>query len=174
MENRPELRIGDPERGTAFDRLTELFTNGYLDVAEFDDRTALVARATHQSDLAAVFSDLPHVPGSASIGTSDADPRNDADVELEKVLERGRKVQAVDMIIWPVATALFFLGLFVMDWDYFWAFFPIAGLISIASRAAFGLDDGDEEIFEELDEQERKKRAQRLRLAAQRRKELGQ
>ena len=174
MENRPELRIGDPERSKAFDRLTELFTNGYLDVSEFDERAAVVAHATHRKDLVEVFKDLPHSPGNESINTSDADPRNDADVELEKVMERGRKVQAVDMIIWPVATALFFLGLFVMDWDYFWVVFPIAGLISIASRAAFGLEDEDEKIFEELDEQERKKRAQRLRLAAQRRKELGQ
>ncbi|KXB52682.1 MULTISPECIES: hypothetical protein [Corynebacterium] len=70
---------------------------------------------------------------------------------------------------------LFFLGLFVFDdWDYFWLGLPIAGFASWGVREAVKLSDDDEELYKELKKKGDKDRAERLRLAAERRKELGQ
>lgn len=180
----PDVRVGDPERSEAFDRLTHLFTNGYLSVAEFDARTAELTQATYRSDLDKLFADMPesierNSPAIAQPGDDRPERRTlprefDADAELDKVLSRGKKVQAADTIIWSATMVLFFLGLFVFNWMYFWVVFPIAGLASWGAREFFGLGDEEEEIFEELNASETKKRAERLRVAMERRKELGQ
>ncbi|QPK83555.1 DUF1707 domain-containing protein [Corynebacterium qintianiae] len=175
MDNEPGIRIGDPERARAFDRLTELFTNGYLDVAEFDRRTAQAANANYRNDLTELFADLPdHEVEPLGSARSDVKHVPDADAELDRVLARGKKVQAADAVIWSATMVLFFLGLFVFHFNYFWVVFPIAGIASMAVRGVFGLEDEDEQIFDELTAAEKKKRAERLRLAAQRRRELGQ
>ena len=68
---------------------------------------------------------------------------------------------------------LFFLGLFVFDWDYFWLVFPIAGIASWGVREAVKLSDDDEKLYEELKKKDDKDRAERLRLAAERRRSWG-
>lgn len=174
MEPTPGARIGDPERMAALDRLTDLFTNGYLDVAEFDSRTATAAGATHTGDLEALFADLPK-QSELAVRQENAPVRSaSADEELDRVLARGRKVRSADAVIWAAAMIMFFVGLFVLDWDYFWVAFPVAAFASWGVREVIGLGDDDEEIFDELEEAEKKKRAERLRVAMERRKQLGQ
>ncbi|MCT1554581.1 DUF1707 domain-containing protein [Corynebacterium sanguinis] len=173
MDESRDVRIGDPERSAAFDRLTQLFTNGYLDVTEFDARTAELTRASHRSDLDKLFTDMPE--SIEQYSPTETQPRElDPDAELDRVLTRGKKVQAADTIIWSVTMVLFFLGLFVFHWTYFWVVFPIAGLASWGAREFYGLGDEEEKIFEELNKAESDKRAERLRVAMERRKELGQ
>lgn len=87
---------------------------------------------------------------------------------------RGGLVHGIDAVVWSAAMTLFFLGLFVFDWDYFWLVFPIAGFASWGVRAAVKLSDDDKKLYEELKKKDDKDRAERLRLAAERRKELGQ
>lgn len=87
---------------------------------------------------------------------------------------RGGLVHRIDAVIWSATMILFFLGLFVFDWDYFWLVFPIAGIASWGVREAVKLSDDDEKLYEELKKKDDKDRAERLRLAAERRKELGQ
>lgn len=87
---------------------------------------------------------------------------------------RGGLVHGIDAVVWSAAMTLFFLGLFVFDWSYFWVVFPIAGIASWGVREAVKLSDDDEKLYEELKKKDDKDRAERLRLAAERRKELGQ
>ena len=62
MAEVPDIRIGTAEREQALTRLTEHFSAGRLSVAEFDERSAAAAAATTQSQLDALFADLPSEP----------------------------------------------------------------------------------------------------------------
>ena len=59
MADLPEIRVGTAEREEALSRLGEHFSAGRLSVAEFDERSAIVAAATTKGQIDAVFSDLP-------------------------------------------------------------------------------------------------------------------
>ncbi|MBY8858125.1 DUF1707 domain-containing protein [Nocardia sp. CA2R105] len=59
MADSPDIRIGTAERETAMRRLSDHFAAGRLSVAEFDERSAVVAAATTRGDLVGVFADLP-------------------------------------------------------------------------------------------------------------------
>ena len=172
QDPRPDVRVGDPERMEALDRLTELFTNGYLDVAEFDARTAVAASATRAGDLDALFADVPAGRELAVTSPVAHDP-SAADAELDRIAARGKKVRSADAVIWAAAMVFFFVALFVFDWDWFWVAFPVAAFASAGVRGLYGLGDEDEEIFEELDSAEKAKRTERLRIAMERRRELG-
>jgi hypothetical protein len=54
----PALRIGELERATACDALSEHFAAGRLDPAELDDRLARALAARSHADLQALFRDL--------------------------------------------------------------------------------------------------------------------
>lgn len=54
------LRVGDAERETAIKALGEHLTAGRLDVGEYDQRCADAVAARFQSDLRALFADLPN------------------------------------------------------------------------------------------------------------------
>ncbi|WP_019932996.1 DUF1707 domain-containing protein [Nocardia sp. BMG111209] len=55
----PDIRIGTAEREQAMQRLSDHFAAGRLSVAEFDERSGVVAAAVTRGDLAKVFTDLP-------------------------------------------------------------------------------------------------------------------
>ncbi|MBF6172465.1 DUF1707 domain-containing protein [Nocardia blacklockiae] len=59
MPDSPDIRIGTAEREQAMARLSDHFAAGRLSVAEFDERSAVVAAAVTRGDLAPVFADLP-------------------------------------------------------------------------------------------------------------------
>ncbi|GAA5080603.1 DUF1707 SHOCT-like domain-containing protein [Nocardia iowensis] len=59
MEELPEIRIGTAEREEAMRRLSDHFAAGRLSVAEFDERSAVIAAAVTRGDVAKVFTDLP-------------------------------------------------------------------------------------------------------------------
>lgn len=59
MEELPEVRIGTAEREEAMQRLSDHFAAGRLSVAEFDERSAVVAAAVTRGDVTPVFADLP-------------------------------------------------------------------------------------------------------------------
>lgn len=53
------VRIGTTEREEAIRALSEHLGEGRLDIAEYDQRSALVAAAKTRGDLAEIFDDLP-------------------------------------------------------------------------------------------------------------------
>ncbi|QBS43153.1 DUF1707 domain-containing protein [Nocardia sp. CS682] len=59
MEELPEIRIGTAEREDAMRRLSDHFAAGRLSVAEFDERSAVIAAAVTRGDITPVFADLP-------------------------------------------------------------------------------------------------------------------
>ncbi|AIT59948.1 DUF1707 SHOCT-like domain-containing protein [Corynebacterium doosanense] len=176
MTDDSTYRAGDADRSEALDRLGTYFADGFLTVHEFDERSGRAAGAQTHGELASLFDDLPGL--SASNRAEPPAHRMGSEVaaqeELDDVLARNRKVQAVDAVIWSVTMIAFFLGLFVFHWNFFWVVFPVAALASWGARAVFQLSDEEEELAEELTQKEKEERAERLRLAAEKRRELGQ
>lgn len=177
-----QIRVGDPERSEALDRLGEHFANGYLDVNEFEERTGRAATARTQADLSALFGDLPGgqsqqapVPATRETGSTVAHTtaEQDADRELEEVLERKKKLNRDLGILWSITLVAFFLGMFAFDWDFFWVVFPIAGLLTWGLYEYYDIGDEEDDVLDEILEERSKERAERLRIAHQRRKELG-
>lgn len=172
VSHEPEPRAGDSDRSAALDRLGNYFADGFLTVDEFDERSGKAAVAKTRSELEGLFADLP-AQTQAPVPAERAGAEIDTEKELDDVLARNRKVQAADGVIWAAAMILFFLGLFVFNWPFFWVVFPVAGLASWGARGIFQISDEDEELATELEEKEQEERAARLRKAAERRRELG-
>lgn len=177
-----KIRVGDPERSEALDRLGEYFANGYLTVQEFDDRTGRAAAARTQSDLSALFGDLPGAgsqtaPAPAKIehGSSvEQDGRaDDLQRELDNLVERKRKLNRALGLLWSLTLAAFFLSLFVFDWSFFWVVFPIAGVLTWGLYEFYDIGEEEDDILDEILEERNSERAERLRIAHERRKELG-
>ena len=59
------------------------------------------------------------------------------------------------------------------DLDYAWVVWPVMGILAVAWYAIFDISVEEDEVLEELLKKERTDRAERLKLAAERRKELG-
>lgn len=169
MDHVPEKRAGDAERSQALDRLGQYFADGYLDIHEFDDRTGKAALARTQGEIDALFVDLPAQPATA-------EPRRElsAQRELDEVMTRGRKLQRIDGAIWAAVFILFFLGVFVFSVGFSWVMFPIGAFASWGARSFLDVGDEEEKLYAELTKQEQEERAERLRKAVERRRELGQ
>lgn len=172
MTHTPERRAGDTDRSRALDKLGTFFADGYLDLAEFDERTAQAAGAKTLRELEELFVDLPD--GSDAPGEYNVDRAVAPQAELDELSRKRKIVDRADTVIWSTTMVLFFLGLFVFHWIYFWVMFPVAAMFSWAVRGLTGLSDDEEELADELEKAEAKERKQRLRRAAERRRELGQ
>ncbi|ALP50143.1 DUF1707 domain-containing protein [Corynebacterium glutamicum] len=170
MNDGAHQRIGDIERSQALDRLGPYFADGYLDIDEFDTRTgaAVIARTAGEIDV--LFTDLPEQQASTAV----TPVQDDTEKELDLVLQRGKKLKQIDSAIWAVVMVSFFLGLFVFNVPYFWVVFILGGAASAGARFLLKVDDADEKLFEELHSKEQSEREARLRIAAQRRRELEQ
>lgn len=175
MDHAPDQRIGDGDRALALDRLGQYFADGYLDVAEFETRTGDAAVARTRGEIEALFDDLPAQSAtSADVVATGPAPDMRAQRELDEVMERGRKIQRLDGIIWAVVLITFFASIFIVNVPFSWVVFPLGAFASWGMRSVLKVDDADEELFEELNKKESEQRAERLRKAAERRRELGQ
>lgn len=161
-----EIRVGDAERSVALDRLGTLFADGYLDVGEFEERTGQAAVARTRGELASLFYDLPE-------DSSAAEKRSPSDAELEEKLAAKKKMDRAQMLTGVVGAATFFVLQIGFDLDYAWVVWPVTGLLMIAWYAIYDISDDEDDVLEELLEKEKAERAERLKLAAQRRRELG-
>ncbi|WP_280427212.1 DUF1707 SHOCT-like domain-containing protein [Nocardia brasiliensis] len=119
MEELPEIRIGTAEREDAMRRLSDHFAAGRLSVAEFDERSAIVASAVTRGDLTQVFTDLPEPLAKAA-----AVP---AKPESGFLSEWPERVMAVIPIL---AVILFFL---TGSWLWFLAI-PLMGALLFGGR----------------------------------------
>lgn len=119
MSDVPEIRIGTAEREQAMQRLSDHFAAGRLSVAEFDERSAVVAAALTRGDLDQVFTDLPEPALAAA-----AVPAERGSGFLDEWPER---LMAVIPI---VAVILFFV---TGSWLWFLAI-PLAGALLFGGR----------------------------------------
>ena len=161
-----EIRVGDAERSDALDRLGTLFADGYLDVGEFEERTGQAAVARTRGELAMLFDDLPAEPVTL-------EKRVPSEVELDEKLAAKRKMDTAIYTTLIGGLAVFFVLQLGFDLDYAWVVYPVVGILVFAWYAVFDISDKEDKILEELLEKERSDRAERLKLAAERRKELG-
>lgn len=161
-----EIRVGDAERSDALDRLGTLFADGYLDVAEFEERTGQAAVARTRGELSMLFDDLPAEPVTL-------EKRVPSEVELDEKLAAKRKMDTAIYTTLIGGLAVFFVLQLGFDLDYAWVVYPVVGILVFAWYAVFDISDKEDKILEELLEKERSDRAERLKLAAERRKELG-
>lgn len=161
-----EIRVGDAERSDALDRLGTLFADGYLDVGEFEERTGQAAVARTRGELSVLFDDLPAEPVAL-------EKREPSDAELEEKLATKRKLDTAIYTTIIGGLAVFFVLQLGLDLDYAWVVWPVAGMLVFAWYAVFDISDEEDEVLEELLEKERSDRAERLKLAAEGRKELG-
>ena len=161
-----EIRVGDAERSDALDRLGTLFADGYLDVSEFEERTGQAAVARTRGELSKLFDDLPAEPVAL-------EKRAPSEVELDEKLAAKRKMDTAIYTTLIGGLAVYFVLQIGLDLDYAWVVWPVMGILAVAWYAVFDISDEEDEILEELLEKERSDRAERLKLAAERRKELG-
>ncbi|MFI6997911.1 DUF1707 domain-containing protein [Nocardia sp. NPDC050175] len=119
MEELPEVRIGTAEREEAMQRLSDHFAAGRLSVAEFDERSAVVAAAVTRGDVTPVFADLPDPLVKAAAVPAKA--------ESGFLSEWPERVMAVVPII---AVILFFV---THSWLWFLAI-PLMGALLFGSR----------------------------------------
>ena len=161
-----EIRVGDAERSDALDRLGTLFADGYLDVSEFEERTGQAAVARTRGELSKLFDDLPAEPVTL-------EKREPSEVELEEKLAAKRKLDIAIYTTLIGGLAVFFVLQLGFDLDYAWVVYPVVGILVVAWYTVFDISDEEDEILEKLLEKERSDRAERLKLAAERRKELG-
>ena len=160
-----EIRVGDAERSDALDRLGTLFADGYLDVGEFEERTGQAAVARTRGELSVLFDDLPAEPVAL-------DTREPSQVELEEKLTAKRKLDTAIYTTFIGGLAVFFVLQIGLDLDYAWVVWPVVGILAVAWYAVFDISDEEDEVLEELLEKERTDRAERLKLAVERRREL--
>ena len=113
-----------------------------------------------------LFDDLPAEPAAL-------EKREPSEVELEEKLAAKRKLDTATYTTLIGGLAVFFVLQIGLDLDYAWVVWPVVGILVVAWYAVFDISDEEDEVLEELLEKERSDRAERLKLAAERRKELG-
>jgi hypothetical protein len=135
-----QIRIGDTERNSALDALSEHLGKGRIDLDEFGTRSAQVTQARTVADLRALFVDLPlphpTLPGSAAVGglaqpavPPAATPARPADTRTPA--QRGAAVLLAASGI--IALLLFFVV-------KTWLVFLIPALIAVVTSALWGSD----------------------------------
>jgi len=116
VSEQPEVRVGTAEREAAQNELNEHFSQGRLEVPEFEERSSLVAGARTRSELDTVFHDLPRAPATV-----------DPDAVAKPSQTRNWRHTVIGATPF-IAVVLFFLlnGHFDQAWLVF-LFVPLAG-----------------------------------------------
>ncbi|MBC6762701.1 DUF1707 domain-containing protein [Corynebacterium amycolatum] len=169
---KPEIRVGDRERNAAMERLGNHFADGYLDVDEFSKRAESAASAKTRAELQTLFADLPaEVSPESSQGTPANPQHQSVDQELQNLMKKGRQLNIVDSAAGVIVCVTIVL-MFATNIDNAWLGFIVAAAVALIGRAALNINDDEEELLNEINEEETKRRTERLRLAAQKRREI--
>lgn len=99
--------------------------------------------------------------------------RTPSKLELDEKLAAKRKLDTAIYTTLIGGLAVFFVLQLGFDLDYAWVVWPVMGMLAVGWYTVFDISDEEDEILEELLEKERSDRAERSKLAAERRKELG-
>ncbi|RZQ62502.1 DUF1707 SHOCT-like domain-containing protein [Amycolatopsis suaedae] len=124
------IRAGEPDRDAAIERLTASFTEGRLELAEYDTRLAKVMDATTVGEVEAAVADLP-VPRAQV-------ERMEADKQLVRQRKKWRKLRR-ETGQWA-GGAVFFTGIWgaisiaVGEATFYWPVFPV-GIWGVAVLA---------------------------------------
>ncbi|MGH3860108.1 DUF1707 SHOCT-like domain-containing protein [Actinokineospora sp.] len=94
------IRVGTAERERAIDELGEHFSEGRIDVAEYELRCGAAAAARTQAELAALFADLPVRESARPPAPAPKDPL------IEKSGSKDKTIITVFAIVAALATVV--------------------------------------------------------------------
>ena len=109
--------------------------------------------------------------GGASGGTGAVARGTDAD--LEDLRKRGKLVESLDGMVIGLTLITFLVLQIIVDWQYAWMVWPSLVLTLGIPRLLLRYNDSDEKTYEQLKKDDEKARAERLRAANNRIRELG-
>ncbi|NLG55336.1 MAG: DUF1707 domain-containing protein [Rhodococcus sp.] len=189
-EGSDDLKLSNDERLYALEAIGEHFAVGRLDADEFYERSGDIANARTLSDIRASFRDLPGgvplemsngqihkvqsgtgVPAIPDTGSPAQQPVAD-ESELASLRRRGDLVESIDWIILGTTLVTFLVLQFVVGWNFAWVVWPSLIVTLSVPRMILNYSDEDEEVYGELKESDAEAKKQRLRLAAERIREL--
>lgn len=113
-----------------------------------------------------LFDDLPAEPVAL-------EKRTPSEVELDEKLAAKRKMDTAIYTTLIGDLAVYFVLQIGLNLDFAWVVWPMMSALAVAWYAVFDISDEEDKILKELLEKERSDRAERLKLAAERCKELG-
>jgi fatty acid desaturase len=116
----PSIRVGDRERSTTADQLGSALAQGYLEMAEYDNRLRAAFAAQNTAELRHLVADLP----LALLRRND--PQRQA--ARRAAARRGVQLHAAGYLamVVVVLAVWFAVGLTAGAW-YFWPIWPILG-----------------------------------------------
>ncbi|QGU06725.1 hypothetical protein COCCU_03885 [Corynebacterium occultum] len=179
------FRLSDNDRLHALQSLGSHYADGRLDSQEFDERTGLAAQARTVADLRPAFEGLP---GGLPLQVGEqgvlvpvtlnqpAVPRISDELaemeELKDLKRRGKKMEALNGVIFGVTLVAFLILQFVIGVGWAWVVWPSLALTMTIPRLMLRYSDDDEKTYEELKKVETEARKERIHRAAQRMREL--
>jgi hypothetical protein len=124
------IRVSDADRNAVAEVLTQHYTDGRLDQAEFDERVGRTMAAKTRGDLVGLFDDLPDIDNPDDTGTPDGPPRPYRPRRRRPGLLRLALLVVLVLICanvaWHAFASLFFVGPLV------WAFVILAAVFVIS------------------------------------------
>ena len=200
MTEPDRLLLSDAERLHALTALGDHYAAGRLDDSEFHARSGEVAAARTLGQLHASFGDLPggtpltsvdgmiaqsaaggggemvvssSSPGSLGSQGSAAAMARGSDADLEDLRKRGRLVETLSGVVVGLTLITFLVLQVVVGWQYAWTVWPSLALTLGLPRLILRYSDSDEKAYGSLKKAEEKARADRLRAATDRIRDLG-
>src|SRR6476660_3883850 len=135
------LRIGDTERNSAMDALSEHLGKGRIDLDEFGTRSAQITQARTVAELRALFADLPPphptLPGPAAPAIRPATPAVPRGASPERPNDTRTPAQRGAAVLLAASGIISLLLFFVLKT---WLVFLIPALIAVATSALWGSD----------------------------------
>lgn len=125
-----DLRVGHPERERAIAMLNDAFSSGYLDVAEFEERSGVIYAARTRGDLRQSLHDLP-IAGQlfpdAALAQPTVTPVNHPDQVSTAPVEYDANWETVRRKgVWQVPPNMLITGsMGTVDFDFTNATFPV-------------------------------------------------
>lgn len=162
----PKARIGNDERDGAVESLRVHFTQGRLDVDEFEDRCAKVFSATTVAELDTVFTDLPLPHYDTGLAVYEAPASLAQAVEGVTAIAQNKKLVEKWMDVGWVLAGLFIpFGLAVLGLPFWFSFLPMIVMIVLSILIDDDEDDEDEleEAIEDYREHKRKRKQRKQR-----------
>lgn len=105
------IRVGTAERERAIDELGEHFSEGRIDVAEYELRCGAAAAARTQAELAALFDDLPVRESARTLVPAPKNPLIEKSGSKDKTIITVFAIVAVLATVVVVAITQFWLAL---------------------------------------------------------------
>ena len=117
-----------------------------------------------------LFDDLPAAPSQTT--HSPPQPQQAEMLKVEAKLARKKRIDMVIGGLWGVTVGVFLVLGVVLDVDYAWIVFPIAGMLNVILANAYGMNGDEIWALNDLEREQGQQRAERMRIIAEQYHEL--